>query len=305
MTSAHPGSTPSVNGSVSPRPMSLLIWLTIIGIALLVTALVLLHELPMTGSGTARGRAPDRLLALLFGGVLGGVGLFCYGFILVQKKRLVETRPTSAIRSLAVGLVEITGTAELSGPPLLAPFSQLPCVFFSYRVEEQQGTGDHRRWKTISQGTSDQPFSTRDATGIVQVFPQGADLMLQDARTYRNDWLGALPVRVTTGLAALGIADAGWLGQKTLRCHESCLLPGAPVYVLGTAQENAAADTSVNESRLFIGRARDGQLLISDRTELDLLTRWGWQIPLCLCSGPAVTVACLFAIFQWYLRGGP
>jgi E3 Ubiquitin ligase len=304
MTSAHPGSTPSVSGSISPRPLSLLIWLAIIGIALFVTALVLLHEFPMMVSGTARGRAPDRILVLLLVGMMGGVGLFCYGFVLGQKKRLVETTPTSAIRSLAVGLVEIIGTAEPGGPPLRAPFSQLPCVFFSYRVEEQQGSGDHRRWKTIAEGTSDQPFGTRDATGIVQVFPQGADLMLQDARTYRNDWLGALPLSVTTGLAALGIAGAGWLGQKTLRCHESCLLSGAPVYVLGTAQENTAAQNSINESRLFIGRARDGQLLISDRMEQDLLTRWGWQIPLCLWSGPAVTVACLFAISQWYLRTG-
>ena len=128
--------------------------------------------------------------------------------------------------------------------------------------------------------------------------------MLQDVRTYRNDWLGALPPSVTTGLAALGIESTGWLGQKILRCHESCLLPGAPVYVLGTAQEHTAAQTSVNESRLFIGRARDGLLIISDRTEQDLLRRWGWQIPLCLCSGPAVTVACLLVIFQWYLRTG-
>jgi hypothetical protein len=284
--------------------MSLLIWLAIIGIALFVTALVLLHEFPMMVSGTARGRAPDRILVLLLVGIMGGVGLFCYGFVLGQKKRLVETTPTSAIRSLAVGLVEIIGTAELGGPPLRAPFSQLPYVFFSYRVEEQQGSGDHRRWKTIAEGTSDQPFGTRDATGIVQVFPQGADLILQDARTYRNDWLGALPLSVTTGLAALRIAGAGWLGQKTLRCHESCLLPGGLVYVLGTAQENTAAENSVNESRLFIGRARDGKLLISDRMEQDLLTRWGWQIPLCLWSGPTVTVTCLFAIFQWYLRTG-
>jgi hypothetical protein len=284
--------------------MSLLIWLAIIGIALFVTALVLLHEFPMMVSGTARGRAPDRILVLLLVGMMGGVGLFCYGFVLGQKKRLVETTPTSAIRALAVGLVEIIGTAELGGPPLRAPFSQLPCVFFSYRVEEQEGSGDHRRWKTIAEGTSDQPFGTRDATGIVSVFPQGADLMLRDARTYRNDWLGALPLSVTTGLATLGIGGAGWLGQKTLRCHESCLLPGAPVYILGTAQENTAAENSINESRLFIGRARDGQLLISDRMEQDLLTRWGWQIPLCLWSGPFVTVACLFAIVQWYLRTG-
>ena len=304
MTSAHPGSTPSVSGSVSPRPMSLLIWLAIIGIALFVTTLVLLHELPMMVSGNARGRAPDRILVLLFVGMMGGVGLFCYGFVLGQKKRLVETTPTSAIRSLAVGLVEIIGTAELGGPPLRAPFSQLPCVFFSYKVEEQQGSGNNRRWNTIAQGTSDQPFGTRDATGIVKVFPHGADLILQDARTYRNDWLGDLPLSVTTGLGALGIAGAGWLGQKTLRCQESCLLAGAPVYVLGTAYENTAAESSVNESRLFIGRARDGQLLISDCMEQDLLARWGWQIPVCLWSGPAVTVACLFAIFQWYLGNG-
>ena len=165
----------------------------------------------MTVSGAGRGRAPDRLFILLFGGMTGGVALFCYGFVLGQKKRLVETTPTSAIRSLAVGLVEIIGTAELSGPVLLAPFSQLSCVFFSYRVEEQQGSGDHRRWKTIAEGTSDQPFGTRDATGIVQVFPQGADLMLQDARTYPTTGWAPFPSASRPGLPHSGLrAPDGW-----------------------------------------------------------------------------------------------
>jgi hypothetical protein len=290
---------------MSARAMSLLIWLAMIGIALFVTVLVVFHELPMMVSATARGRVPDRILVLLLVGIMGGVGLFCYGFILGQKKRLVETTPTSAIRSLAVGLVEIIGTAELGGAPLSAPFSQFPCVLFSYRVQEQQGSGDHRRWKTVAEGASDEPFGVKDATGVVQVFPHGADLILQDARTYRNDWLGTLPLNVTTGLAALGIAGAGWLGQKTLRCHESCLLPGAPVYVLGTAQENTAAENSINESRLFIGQGPDAPLFISDRGEQEMLTHWERQMHVYLWGGPILTVGCLLVILKWYTGTGP
>jgi len=244
------------------------------------------------------------LLALCVG-ILAGIGLFLYGFAVSQRQRLVETTPTSTIRSLAVGLVEVAGTTASVGDPLTAPFSGLPCVYFSYKVEEQHGSGDSRQSQTLAEGSSDEAFIIKDATGGIMVFSHGADLMLQDSRTYRNDLLGNLPDSVIAGIARLGIATSGWVGQKTLRCHESCLLPSAPVFILGTAQENIDAPHQTQAaSRLFIGKGHDQQFLISDQSEKDLLARWTWQAHALFYAGPALTVACLFALFKWYVTVG-
>jgi E3 ubiquitin ligase len=261
-----------------------------------------LHELPrLFPAGIVR--PPDRMFLVLIFGTVGGVVLFFYGFSLIRRKRLLETTPTSTIRSLALGIVEIIGTAEINGSALSAPFSDLPCVFFSYKVEEEHGSGKNRHWETLVQGSSEQPFLVRDGSGTISVFPQGANAILQYTRTYRNDRLGSLPPRVIAGLAGLGISSSGWLGTKTVRCHESCLLPGATVFVFGTAQENAGAGGGGDQaSRVFIGLGNDSQFLISDRTEQDLIGRWRWQATALLCGGPALTLGCLFAILKWYVQ---
>ncbi|HEU0069408.1 MAG TPA: GIDE domain-containing protein, partial [Nitrospiraceae bacterium] len=124
---------------------------------------------------------------------LGGLGLCIYGWILRQRKRLIESIPTSTIRSLALGLVEIEGLTQPEEGLLSSPFSGVPCVFYSYAVEEHVGSGKHARWETVANGTSEQPFFVRDTTGRVLVVPLGAELILPDERTYRNDWLGELP----------------------------------------------------------------------------------------------------------------
>ena len=103
-------------------------------------------------------RPPDQALLYLAAGILGGFGLFVYGWMVHQRKRLIESIPTSTIRSLALGLVEISGQAQPEEGLLSTPFSGLPCVFYSYAVEEQVGSEKNARWKTIAKGTSEQPF---------------------------------------------------------------------------------------------------------------------------------------------------
>ena len=286
----------------TPRSLSLLIWLTIFGIALFIVGVVLLNEFRRIFPHTVFVRPPDRIFILLVLGTGGGLFAFGYGFVLMQRKLLVETIPTSTIRSLALGLVEVTGAVDMTGAPLTAPFSDLPCVFYSYKVEEQRGLGSRRQWETVAEGRSTDPFHVRDATGVIPVFPDGADLVLQDTRSYQNNWLGQLPANVTRGLARLGISTTGWFGSPTFRCQESCLLPGASVYMLGTAQ--ASAGEPGTPPRLFIGRGQDRQFIISDRTQKELLARWGRQAQALLYGGPTVTVGCLVAIVKWYLHTG-
>ncbi len=247
-------------------------------------------------------RPPDQLFLYLAAGTVGGFGLFVYGWMVRQRKRLIESIPTSTIRSLALGLVEISGQAQPEESLLSSPFSELPCVFYSYAVEEHVSSGKHARWETIAKGTSEQPFVVSDTTGQVLVVPLGAELILPDERTYRNDWFGALPTTTIAGLNRLGISTERWIGSKTLRCREAFIQPEEQVYVLGTAHEQLGAKELVeNSARLYIGSSRDHEFIISDRSEKDLLSRLRWQVLAYGAGGLALAATCLIVIFKYYL----
>jgi hypothetical protein len=235
-------------------------------------------------------------------GTVGGLGLFWYGWKAQQRKRLIESIPTSPIRSLALGLVEISGHAQPEENLLTSPFGGLPCVFYSYAVEERVDSDKNTRWKTIASGTSERPFFVRDATGRVLVVPLGATLILPDEQISRTNWHGELPPLTIVGLKRLGIATHGWIGSKTLRCRESLILPDESVYVLGTALEHhGMSHHSANESRLYIGSSRDHAFIISDRSEKDLLSRLTWQMWAGFIGGLALVATCVAMIFNRYL----
>jgi hypothetical protein len=249
------------------------------------------------------GRVDDGLLFLALG-VIGGMALFFSGFRLNRRRRLIETTPTSPIRSLAVGLVEITGKAEATGAALSAPFSAMPCVFFFYKVEERQRSGKKDKWVTIATGQSHQPFAVRDATGAVMILPIGADLILDTRGTYQNGGHMELPPTVERGLTTLGMSSSGWLSPKTLRCTEGFILPEETIYILGTAQEGDQNQIP-NEARLFIGRYPDETFIIADRSERDLLSWLRWQALALLYGGPALTAACVWGLLHSYVAAIP
>ena len=297
---------PVVRSASTPRLEGLLFWLTFLGLSLVLVGFIVFQITRRTAATAHLTRAPDEFFFWLILGVVGGVGLFIYGFILNRKKRLIESIPTSTVRSLAVGLVEVAGSVQPDGPILRAPFSGAPSVVFSYKVEERHGSGKYERWETIAHGTSDQPIFVRDDTGTVLVVPLDAELIMKNTNTYQNDWLRSLPPETIAGLIRLGIDTGVWLAHKTLRCHESFIRTGEAVYVLGTARENPAADSGGgNAERLYIGSSPDEAFIISDRSEKELLFRLRWQVPALLFGGPALTVASLMAILTWYIKPGP
>ncbi len=301
--SAPPDGHAAVRAPSPTRTGEILFWTIVFGFGLLLSALIVMENVRHLSSNAQLVHDPDRLFVYLLAGLAGGVALFVYGFVVNRRKRLIESTPTSAIRSLALGLVEVNGSAEPDGGPLTAPFSGTACVFYSYKVEEERRSGKNSRWVTIAKGTSDQPFFVRDPTGRVLVTPRDARLEMADDRTYKNNWMGTLPPEAITGLARLGISTDGWFGgSRTLRCRETCLFPGETVYVLGTAQENPAAGLDAdNAGRIYIGPGRDGDFIVSDRSEKDLLRSLRWRVFGSLIGGPAMTLACLLILLKRYL----
>ena len=280
-------------------------WALFFGLAFAIGGIVFVSGIGKTMETTRWSRPLDQLFIYLAAGALGGLGLCVYGWVLHQRKRLIESIPTSTIRSLALGLVEISGQAQPGESLLSAPFSGIPCVFYSYTVEEHVGSGKHARWETVANGTSEQPFFVNDSTGQVLVVPLDAELILPDERTYRNDWLGALPPTALTGLNRLGVSTERWIGSKTLRCREASIQPEERVYVLGTAQEQLGAKELVeNSARLYIGSSRDHEFIISDRSEKDLLSRLRWYVLAYGIGGLALAASCSIVIVTYYLTAG-
>ena len=295
-TSHHlptPGRTDSAN---------LWFWSLFLGLALTIAAIIFVAGIQKT-LHTSRWNQPlDALFLYLLMGVAGGLWLFWYGWKAQQHKRLITGIPTSPIRSLALGLVEVSGEAQPESGLLTSLFGGLPCVFYSYAVEERVRSGKNTHWKTIASGTSEQPFFVRDATGQVLVVPSGATLILPDERITRTNWHGELPPLTIAGLSRLGISSRGWIGSKTLRCREAPILPNESVYVLGTALEHHGMSHHItNESRLYIGNSRNHAFIISDRSEKDLLSRLTWQMWAGFIGGVMLITACIAVIFKHYL----
>ena len=285
-----------------PRVQALWFWTIFSAGAVLIACLILFAGIRKTVTTAHWTKTPDETLFYLALGVVGGIGLFIYGFVVNRRKHLIESTPSSPVRSLAVGLVEVSGHAQPEGELLRAPFSGVPCVLFSYEIEERRGSGKNARWETIAKGTSAQPFFVQDKTGRVLVVPFGARLILPENRTTRTNWLGSLPEQAIVGLTELGISTEGWSGQKTLRCSESFILPEETVYVLGAAHEKQdAAESTDNSARLYIGSSRDHEFIISDRSEKELLSRLRWQVFALLAGGPSLAVICLLIIFTTYM----
>jgi len=161
---------------------------------------------------------------------LAGGGLIVYGFSVLRRKRLLENIPTSRIRSVAMGFAELAGRAKVR-TPLAAPFSQIPCVYFRYLVEEErQRSKGGREWVTVDRGVSSEPFYLQDETGALLVDPSGAETVLQ--RSFQTFERGQ-----------------GWFGRRK-RYSEWWIVSGQKIFVAGTVRR---IRDEVKERRLALG----------------------------------------------------
>jgi hypothetical protein len=276
-------------------------WIAVLGAASLVTLFIVADVVRRAPRSSVWSSLGDGWTLGLLIGTVGGVGLFVYGFRVRAMQRVIEDTPTSLARSLPLGFVEVAGTAQPDGEALLSPFTNHPCVYYHYRIQELRGSGRSRRWVTVAEERSSEPFYLQDRTGRVLIVPMGADMRLSSEQVFSNRWPGALPDHVAHALRRIGEPTVSWLGPRALRCREAYIAPGRPLYVLGTAQENpAATGTSENAARLYIGQhANQPRFLIADRDEKALLARLRVLATGCLYGGPILAA---LSIALWVMQ---
>lgn len=222
-------------------------------------------------------------LASLWGAVRAG-----------RRKRLVNDVPTSKTTGVFIGLVELTGTAEIE-QPLISYLAETECVQYEWSVEEhwrrtvtetyrdEKGNTRTRTriesgWTTVADGGEMRPFYLQDDCGVVRVVPDGAKL--EPWTLFSQECSTLDPVYYAKGPAG-GISNS--TGQR--RFTETGIPLHAGIYVMGQACERAdivAPEIAYDQhAELF---------LISTQTEKEVsgefaLAYWGWG-----CLGLVLTV---------------
>lgn len=121
----------------------------------------------------------DRAGRLVLFTAIGVLGLWAWQYMFRRARAILDT-PTSRVMSAAQGYVELEGRAEaLSGSVLLSPMSSLPCLWYQYSLYRRVND----RWQLVEEGRSDRPFLLRDATGVCEIDPDGAEIHSEHTET--------------------------------------------------------------------------------------------------------------------------
>lgn len=92
--------------------------------------------------------------------------------------RLQASLPTSKIASLAKGIVEIEGTLIMESP-LRSPVNHEECIGYYYTIEDIDKDSDGKNtYTTVHRETQCNIFRIKDATGTIEIQPEGIDLVL-------------------------------------------------------------------------------------------------------------------------------
>ncbi|MCB0959917.1 MAG: LemA family protein [Acidimicrobiales bacterium] len=206
------------------------------------------------------------VLLLTFGAAVLGAVLSLGAW---RKKWTIDDTPTSTCRGVFVGRNEVVGTAQPLYEPLRSPFTQTPCVWFSWELEQYRKQGDDHEWVTIEKRQTAAPFWLVDDTGRVLVRPRRASLepvrSLQEglgdrfappySRWQLRQWvlIGEDATERQQSLADASFSEppqtrSGWFSSTPdtaspisalsgrNRVTEQVIAVDAPLYLLGTAR---------------------------------------------------------------------
>ncbi|MDP3741768.1 MAG: GIDE domain-containing protein [Candidatus Micrarchaeota archaeon] len=180
--------------------------------------------------------------------LVGGIMLYA-GFSNWNKFKKIADLSTSKARSMAAGLVELSGKV-LPAKKLVSPITKQECTY--YRVEHQiymRGRRGGGSWVTTNTKTECENFFLEDDTGKVEVDPKLAEIDIPlDKIEYNRKFLGAKE-----------------------RDIEYVLAKGDVAYVLGTAKNKPGVKTAKNEDNFIVTQGEgDKFFYISDKSEKDV-----------------------------------
>lgn len=150
-----------------------------------------------------------------------------WSLTMTLRKRAIEQLPTSKIRSMPTGAVEIKGETKRKYA-LVAPYSLTRCIYYSYQVTTMKSMGvdeygqERNRWSVVERGDSGSvPFYLKDETDSILVDPKNAIIKAGQTEEYSGDSYAVF---------------SGSKPDSRRRVIETVIAEGAQLYVIGHAR---------------------------------------------------------------------
>lgn len=241
-------------------------------------------------------------MSLIIG--VAGLVLLLGGFYNLKKLRTIQNIPTSKIRSMAMGLVELKGAIAQEQEVLQSPITKKDCVHYQWKVEEQVETtdrnGKRRRtyWKTLRTGQKGRHFYLQDETGTVLVETVGANIDVDSVYREQAHGISSYSSNVREFLDTQRISTNKFFGTKKLRVTETILYPSQSLYIMGTAVDNPYvedASTLHGHKDVMIRKGEEGYFYISDKQEKHIIRKFTLIVWGCFVVGGGAIV---FALTQ-------
>lgn len=260
--------------------------------------------------------------SLVFWATVGlgyGPVLFYRSFKTMHTRRLIADTPSARIRSMAMGLVEVNGTAEPRSS-VNAPFSGKTCAYWEVDISQLV----RNSWDVVYRDQSGSPFFLRDEDAVALVYPHGATCKIPFATD--EVWAASNlppPYDEYWRTHKSAIPRLARLGQ--LRFRERTIDVGAKVFVLGTAmpraQERVIAEgdlgaTGTDDAWVTRIRTLDHEItgvirrgeneptfIISEVSERTVMAELGASLMFQLVCGPLFTLLGLaYWLLVWHFR---
>lgn len=244
----------------------------------------------------------DTIKIFLFSiaGFFGGIALFFFGFRWFRQKRLIENTPTSKVRSIAMGFVELFGSAIVFKEVLKSPFTGKDCVYYFYEIQELRSSGKHSRWVTVAKGSEGRQFFLKDDTGKVLVDPANAKVDIPADNEFGSSWGKDPPKQAIEFMRSKHLSFESLFGiNKSMRFTEKFIEPGDKLFILGTAGGNPFLKPGVgtkNEEHIMIAKGNN-VYYIADKPETEVLKKFKWKSIGGIFGGAALSIVCLIVIF--------
>ena len=246
----------------------------------------------------------DPNILIPIGGIIAGIILFFAGLKWFGYKRLIENIPTSKIRSIAMGLVEIFGKVEpIENSLLLSPFSNTECVYYKYTVERWVKRDKKHYWQVVNSGKTSLPFKLQDNTGSVLIDPVRASIDIKS--TTFSSGTGQDPSQnIQNFLNANNLKYEGFFGiNYRMRYREALIVPGENLYIIGSATDNPfKADGTAQHSveDIMIHRGKGSLYHISQKPEKSVIRTYLMKALAGLIVGSLMIIICFNILLKMF-----
>jgi hypothetical protein len=225
----------------------------------------------------------------------------------LKRFRAVADTPTSRVCSAPQGYVELSGRGKQPpGDKLLSYLTGLPCLWYRFSVERKSGD----KWVHQESGESHDTFGLEDATGVILIDPDGAEILTSRKQVWtegdyrKSEWtliegepLYAIGEHLTLGGAQADLdprADMSallteWKKNKPTLLKRFDHNQDGEIDLAEWALARKAAELEVEQTHLQIRlqdgvqvlrKPRDGRpFLVANRLPRELVQRyqiWSW-----------------------------